>query len=234
MSKIGDMVKGAVDILTLLAMAAVAFSVGGIVVFNIATSLPPDPIFEEMRCFVSASFKGDEKCFAKKLEAGLTKLSAEFEIQKTELESAHKARERELDEMMRKKGEEVAALEVEKTGISKTRGELEAQLKKLEDLEKASTSFTLFTAKPWKNGITVQTGVSYASFVKHQEWTNSWCYMQVSTKQGVSINLSLGSKMAGGETKGPEVSAAELSAVQMTTSDIEDARKFCAFPGAGA
>lgn len=231
------------DSVMMAAVGTVTAGIGVLVAFNIATTIvpPKDGLWAEFRCVTGMAFKGDEACFESKLKDGLQKMEFEFGKQRQLMEESHKKREEELDATIRKRGEEIAALEQrgrdlesEKAGVLKTRGDLEEQLKKLEAIEKSSTSFTLFTQKPWVRGLVVTTGVEYKSFVQSQEWTKSWCYVHFNSSSGVLSKLDLGDKRAGGAVIWADESAPTMTAGGFTSADVEEARKLCAFPEAGA
>lgn len=240
MSKLREFAGGVVDLATVFVVGCVTAGIGGIVLFNIASTMPDDPIWEEMRCLAGVSFQNDEQCFAKKLNEGLSSMRSQFELQKLRQEELFRQRERDLDATIKKRGKEIAelegrrqALEDEKSGVLKTRSALEEQLRKLEAIEKASTSFTLFTQKSWKRGLTVSTGISYRSFVKNQEWTSAWCYVHFESNVGVASKIDLGNQTLGGSVVFETPSAATLAAGNFTMADVEEARKLCAFPSAG-
>ena len=219
MGKLNEIGGAVVDLLTIGAVTAVAGTVGTIVVFNIASSAPADPVWEELRCIVGISFNDDEKCFKKRLSSEIDKVSAIFDQQKKELE-----KEVEALEVRR------ASLEQEKASIADERAGFAGQLKKLEEIEKSSTSFTIFTDEDWKRGLSVTTGIKYRSFVRSQEWTNAWCYVQFQSESGVSSKLELGNLMSGGEVEFLTPPGAALAAGMFTAEDVAEAQKLCAFP----
>lgn len=241
MSKLGDIGSGVVDLVTVGAVGCVTASVGVLVAFNIARSLPDDPIWPEMRCQIGVPFAGDGECFDKKLKAGLSEMEKVFQLEMQERQKAFDLRERDLDSMIKKRNEEIAglegrgkALEGEKAGLDRKRAELAEQLAKLEALEKASTSFNLFQSKAFKRGIKVETGVEYASFVRHQEWVHAWCYVQVPNAQGVRISVELARKRPGQGVIKETISAAALAEIRFSASEMEEATALCAFPSEGA
>lgn len=241
MSKLGDVGSGIVDFATVCAVGGVTASVGVLVAFNIARSLPDDPIWSEMRCVAGIEFQGDDKCFDKKLGEGLFKMEKAFQQEMVERQKEFQQRERELDTMIKKRNEEIAglegrgkALEGEKAGLDQKRAELAEQLGKLEALEKASTSFNLFKSNTFTRGINVQTGVEYKSFVRHQEWVTAWCYVQVPNDQGVTINVQLARKRPGQAVVTETISAAELAQIRFTADEMEEATGLCSFPSEGS
>jgi hypothetical protein len=241
MGKAGHFISGAVDLLTLGAVGSISASVGAIVLFNIASTAPADPMWQEVRCLSGFSFQGDGDCFQKRLNEGLSKMESLYEQQKQQREQEFEQKERELDATIKKRTQELAALEQrrqtlegEKAQIVQARSELEGQIKKLEQIERASTSFTLFTERPWKRGLRVTTGVEYKSFVQSQVWTSSWCYVHFTMSSGVSGQLNLGKRLpSGAETQG-ETNAAALEAGNFTAADVAEARQLCAFPAASS
>jgi hypothetical protein len=241
MSKLGDVGSGIVDFATVCAVGCVTASVGVLVLFNIARSLPDDPIWPELRCAVGIEFQGDDKCFDKKLSEGLSKMEKAFQQEMQERQKAFDLRERDLDAMIKKRNEEIAglegrgkALEGEKAGLDQKRAELAEQLAKLEALEKASTSFNLFKSNVFKRGIKVETGVEYKSFVRHQEWVAAWCYVQVPNSQGVTISVQLARKRPGQAVMKETISAAELAQIRFTAAEMEEATGLCSFPSEGS
>lgn len=241
MGKAGHFISGAVDLLTLCAVGTISASVGAIVLFNIASTAPADPMWQELRCLADLSFQGDDTCFTKRLQDGLQKMESVYEEQKRARELEFQNKERELDATIQKRSEEVAALEKrrellegEKAQIGQARSELQAQLEKLEQIERTSTSFTLFSEKPWTRGLSVTTGVEYKSFVQSQEWTKSWCYVHFTMGSDVRAQLDLGSRLPGGVASGGSPSASVLEAGNFIAADVEDARKLCSFPDAAS
>lgn len=239
MSRLGNLGAALVDVGTVVAVGCVTMSVGVLVAFNIARSMPDDPIWPEMRCWAGISFQGDEQCFAKKLSQGLSEMEKAFELQKVEREKAFQERERELDTMIQKRNEEIAALEgrgkeleAEKGALDRKQSELADQLSKLEALEKASTSFNMFKTNPFKRGLVVNTGVEYKSFVRNQEWVHAWCYVHVPNSKGVQVRVTLATKLAGAAVEKKTVSAAELAETGFTSADVDEAVALCAFPEA--
>lgn len=237
MGKLSEIGGAVVDLLTIGAVTAVAGTVGTIVVFNIASTAPADPVWEELRCIVGISFNDDEKCFKKRLSSEIDKVSAVFEQEKKEQEKEFEDRKRELGAEIKRQKEEFealedrrAALEAEKAAISEERSGLAGKLEKLEEIEKSSTSFTLFTNKEWKRGLTVTTGVEYHSFVRSQEWKSAWCYVNFKTAGGLTSELKLGGVVAGGPAKFPEPAEAVLAAGSFSREDVVEAQKLCAFP----
>jgi|GEM_PF-6707401 len=238
MSKISEMVSSAADVIVVCAVTAVALFVASVVVFNIASTAPADPVWEELRCVVGISFKGDEQCFKKRVSSEIEKVSEGFKQRMQELEKAYEGRKRELDTTIRKQREQVAALEArrasleqEKASIDQERGGLASKLKKLEEIEKSSTSFSLFTDKEWKRGLSVTTGVEYRSFVRSQEWTKAWCYVHFTSGGGVLSRLALGDQQAGGAIEYVNPSAAVLAAGNFSAQDVAEAKLLCSFPG---
>ena len=241
MGKAGHFISGAVDLLTLTAVGSISATVGAIVLFNIASTAPADPMWQEVRCWTGLSFEGDGECFKKRLNEGLSKMESLYEQQKQQREQEFQQKERELDATIQKRTEELAALEQrrqtlegEKVQIDQARSELEGQIKKLEQIERASTSFNLFSDKPWKRGLTVTTGVEYKSFVNSQEWTKSWCYAHFDMESGVRAQLELGKRFPDGTVSADVVNSSVLEAGNFTASDVEEARALCAFPAAGS
>jgi len=237
MGKLGDVGAGILDFGTVCVVGCVTGSIGLLVAFNISRSLPDDPIWSEMRCVAGISFQGDDKCFDKKLSEGLSTIEKTFQLEMQERQKAFDLRERDLDLMIKKRNEEIAglegrgkALEDEKAGLDQKRAELSEQLAKLEALEKASTSFNLFKSNAFKRGINVQTGVEYKSFVRNQEWTSSWCYVQVPNDQGVTIKVDLARKRPGQAVMKETISAAELAQIRFTAAEMEEATGLCSFP----
>lgn len=237
MGKLREIGGAVVDVLTIGAVTGVAGTVGTIVVFNIASTAPADPVWEELRCIVGISFNDDKKCFEKRLSSEIEKAGAVFMQQKEALEKDFEDRKRDLDAVIKKQGEEVAALEVrrasleqEKESIAQERAGLAGQLKKLEEIEKSSTSFTLFTNKEWKRGLSVTTGVEYRSFVKSQEWTSAWCYVHFETASGVTSKMDLGRMLASGEVDFSGPSGAVMEAGTFSSEDVAEAKKLCVFP----
>lgn len=238
-SSSGRFVAGAFDLLTVTAVGAISASVGAIVLFNIASTAPADPMWQELRCMAGVSFQGDESCFKKRLREGLSKMEEQYEEQKRLREEEFQQKQRELDATIQKRTEEIAALEErrqtlegEKSEIAHSRAQLEGQLKKLAEIEQSSTSFTLFSDKPWKRGLRVTTGIEYKSFVQSQEWTNAWCYVQFDTENGVRVQLSLGKRLASGQESAGDVNPSVLEAGKFTASDVLEARALCSFPEA--
>lgn len=232
--------SGAVDLLTVGAVGFVAFGVGGIVLFNIASTAPADPMWQEVRCWTGLSFQGDGDCFQKRLNEGLSKMESLYELQKEEREQEFQQKERELDATIKKRTEELAALEQrrqtlegEKAQITEARAELEGQIKKLEEIERSSTSFNLFTANPWKRGLRVTTGIEYKSFVQSQEWLKSWCYVHFETSGGLVAQFDLGTRWSNGTQNEGENNATALQAAGFSALDVAEARQLCAFPAAG-
>lgn len=82
MGKAGHLISGAVDLLTLCAVGAITASVGAIVLFNIASTAPANPMWQEVRCWTGLSLQGDEGCFKKRLKDGLVKMESVYEEQK--------------------------------------------------------------------------------------------------------------------------------------------------------
>lgn len=241
MGKAGRFVSGAVDLLTLGVVGTISASVGAIVLFNIASTAPADPMWQEVRCLSGLSFQGDGECFKKRLKDGLSKMESLYEQEKQQREQEFEQKERELDATIKKRTEELAALEQrrqilegEKAQVIQARSELEGQIKKLEQIERASTSFTLFSDKPWKRGLRVTTGIEYKSFVHSQEWTNSWCYVHFTMSSGVRGQLDLGKRWPSGVESQGESNAAALDAGSFTPADVAEARLLCAFPASGS
>jgi hypothetical protein len=237
MSRLGDVGSGLLDFATVCAVGCVTGSVGVLVAFNIARSLPDDPIWSEMRCVAGIEFQGDEQCFDKKLSEGLSKMEKAFQLEMLERQKAFDLRERDLDAMIKKRNEEIAglegrgkALEGEKAGLDQKRSELAEQLAKLEALEKASTSFNLFKTNEWKREVIVNTGVEYKSFVRNQEWVKAWCYVRVPNDQGVTIMVQLARKRPGEAVVKETISEAELAQIRFTAAEMEEATGLCAFP----
>ncbi len=237
MGKAGHLISGAVDLLTLCAVGTITASVGAIVLFNIASTAPANPMWQEVRCWTGLSLQGDEACFKKRLKDGLVKMESVYEEQKRARELEFQQKERELDATIQKRSEEVAALEKrrellegEKAQIGQARSELQAQLAKLEQIERTSTSFTLFSEKPWTRGLSVTTGVEYKSFVQSQEWTKSWCYVHFTMGSGVRAQLDLGSRSPGGVGSDGTTTASVLEAGNFSAADVEEARRLCSFP----
>src|SRR5690606_21424681 len=103
---------------TLVAAGSVALGVGALALVNIVSSAPADPIWEEVRCWTGTSFQGDEKCFASRLSDGLEKMEAEHRRQKEAQEKAFEERRKELNETLKKKGEQIASLEAQRREIA--------------------------------------------------------------------------------------------------------------------
>lgn len=239
--KAGRLVSGVVDLLTIGAVGTISASVGAIVLFNIVSTAPAHPMWQEIRCWAGLSFQGDEVCFSKRLQKGLSLMESEFEAQKQKREQEFQEKERALDSVIKKRTEEVAALEQrrqtlegEKAQIAQARAELEGKFRKLGEIEKASTSFNLFTEKSWKRGLIVTTGIEYKSFVQNQEWTKAWCYVHFDMENGVRAQLDLGKRLSNGQSLPGEVSASVLEAGKFTTAEVLEARSLCNFPGAGS
>jgi hypothetical protein len=241
MGKAGHFVSGAVDLLTLGAVGSISATVGAIVLFNIASTAPADPMWQEVRCWSGLSFQGDGDCFKKRLNDGLSKMESLYEQQKQQREQEFHQKERELDATIKKRTEELAALdqrrqtlEGEKAQIIQARSDLEGQIKKLEEIERASTSFNLFSEKSWTRGLKVTTGIEYKSFVQSQDWTKAWCYVQFEMENGVRAQLDLGRRFPDGTVSAGTVNSSVLEAGNFTASDVEGARALCAFPAAGS
>lgn len=239
MSKLGDVGSGLVDFGTVLVVSGVTACVGALVALNIARSLPADPIWAELRCVVGVSFQGDEACFAKKLSEGLATMEKAYEVEKAKRELEFEQREKDLDVMISKRNEEIAALEdrgkaliAEKGALDGKRAELAEKLFKLEELEKSSTSFNMFNSQEFKNGISVKTGIEYKSFVRNQEWNKAWCYLQAPNDKGVFISITLGNQRAGEAVQKSTISAEELAATGFSAADMEQAFGLCTFPKA--
>lgn len=222
--------------LTMTSVAALTAGVGGLVVFNIATTIiePGDPLWPEFRCQTGIPFQGDEACFDKKLNAGLVELETQFAAQKKTWEEASQQRQQELDTILKTKSEEIVALEAEKAEIARTRSQMQEQLQTLEALEKKSTSFTLFSSKEWKNGLSVVTGTRYVSFVKHQEWSKAWCYLNVVTGDGAEVTITFGEVEKGKAFVPSQPKPGALALAGLSNSDVEEARKLCQLPEMGA
>lgn len=226
---------------TLAGAGAVTMTVVGLVAVNIATTIVPpgDPLWVEVLCKAGIPFEGDEQCFAKRLKEGLNKIESEFDKKREELEQRHEQREQDLDLQIKKKQKEVAGLEQQRDGLEKdkaeivkAREEMASRLKAMEAIESRVTTFNLFTHKPWK-GRTVTTGVEYTSFVRSQEWAYAWCYFNVRTYDGMTLQVEIATQKAGASVKNEEVKESELAAGKMTQVDVEDARTQCSFPSAG-
>lgn len=241
MGKTGQFISGAVDLLTLGAVGAISASVGAIVLFNIASTAPADPMWQEVRCWAGLSFQGDDACFKKRLNDGLLKMESVYEEQKRARELEFQQKEGELDATIQKRSEEVAALEKrrellegEKAEIVKARSELQAKLAKLQEIEQSSTSFNLFSDKSWTRGLSVTTGVEYKSFVQSQEWTKSWCYVHFTMGTGVRAQLDLGARWPNGVVSEGSSTSSVLEAGNFSAADVEEARKLCSFPSMGS
>lgn len=239
--KAGRLVSGVVDVLTLGAVGTISASVGAIVLFNIVSTAPAHPMWQEIRCWTGLSFQGDELCFNKRLHQGLSEIEGQFEEKKRIREQEFQEKERALDGIIKKRTQEIAALEQrrqtlegEKAQITQARAELEGKLKKLAEIEQSSTSFNLFTQKPWKRGLNVTTGIEYKSFVQSQEWNKAWCYVQFEMENGVRAELDLGKRFSSGVSSVGEVLPSVLDAGKFTTSDVLEARSLCNFPGAAS
>jgi len=238
---VSRMASGAVDLLTVGAVGTISFGVGAIVLFNIGSSMPKDPIVGKALCFFEVPYESDEgHCFKTRLKQGLTEMERVYEQQKEEREQEFQQKERELDATIKKRTEELAALEQrrqtlegEKAQIIQARSDLEGQIKKLEEIERSSTSFNLFTARPWKRGLRVTTGIEYKSFVQNQEWVKSWCYVHFETSGGLMAQLDLGTRWSNGTQNEGENNAAALQAAGFSALDLAEARQLCAFPAAG-
>ena len=233
--------SGAVDLFTVGAVGTISLGVGAIVLFNMGSTMPKDPIVAKALCFLELPYERDEEsCFKTRLKQGLSEMERVYEQQKEKREEEFQQKERELDATIKKRTEELAALEErrqtlesEKAQIIQARSELQDQLKKLEAIEKASTSFNLFTTKPWKRGLWVTTGIEYKSFVQSQEWVKSWCYVQFTTSAGLLVKLDLGTRWSNGTQNDGESNAASLQAGGFSAADVAEVRQLCAFPAAG-
>ncbi|OYW55499.1 MAG: hypothetical protein B7Y80_16990 [Hyphomicrobium sp. 32-62-53] len=236
------MASGFVDLLTVGAVGTIAFGVGVIVLFNISSTMPKDPIVAKALCFLELPYESDEgSCFKTRLKQGLSEMERVYEQQKQQREQEFQQKERELDATIQKRTEELAALdqrrqtlEGEKAQITQARSELEGQIKKLEEIERASTSFNLFSEKSWKRGLKVTTGIEYKSFVQSQDWTKSWCYVQFDMDNGVRAQLDLGRHFPDGSVSAATVNSSVLEAGNFTASEVEEARALCAFPASGS
>lgn len=224
---------GAVTAMTVIA------GIGGIVTYSIASTIvrPEDPLWGDLRCMMGYPLQSEEKCLQLKLEDAIRENEAAFKAREKAQADTHRQREEELGAILGKSREEVAelarksnAMEAEKEKVVLARAALEDRLKSMEAIESRVSSFNLFTIKVWRGGLSVMTGVEYSSFVKAQEWSHGWCYLPVKAASGVEIHLKLATQAKGQIMAPASVTDTELSAVNLTRTDIDQARLLCSFP----
>ena len=139
-----------------------------------------------------------------------------------------KDRIRELEDARRKVEEERETVRGQRDALAR---QIEGYQQRQDELRKLSErvrDFNLFQKKKSGSGI-VTTGVSFASVLKPEVWTESWCYLSRSYN-GLSREVHLGERKPGRLVNWYAISDAAVKDAGLTRAMLEEAKQACQFP----
>lgn len=117
--------------------------------------------------------------------------------------------------------------------IARERAALAGQIALIEELEKSTDRYTLFTTETPESlrGVDIVTGAIFESVLERGA-PEEYCYASRPGADGVSQRVSL-TERSDGHLLWSDVTAGMAGPLGLTTAELEEARTYCRFLGAG-
>lgn len=139
-----------------------------------------------------------------------------------------KSRIKALEDAQRKVEEERQSVQHERDALARQNDKYQHRQDELRKLSERVRDFNLFQTKRIGIGI-VTTGVSFASVLKPEVWTDSWCYLR-RNHNGLPRQLDFGKRTPGQLVTWLSISDEALNDAGLTRAMLEDAKDACQFP----
>jgi len=132
--------------------------------------------------------------------------------------------------------DQVNALHREREEVARERDALARQMaehrerqQQLAAMEQQVSNYSMFQAVDLPFG-EVTTGTRFASVLRPEEWTTSWCYMNRANRSALSLRVDIGRRDFGQPVRWDRHTEAQLREARLTREQIEAAQAACRFP----